>query len=122
MNSPVQAMSIALQQIAIAEHVPMSWADMVSLAKATMGEYCAPVPDGWRDAESAPKDGTHILVCCGIYDEHWTFDQQPPQVVHYFPDPDEPGFYLSSGLVENSYNDHPVAVRRWMPLPFPPVK
>lgn len=68
---------------------------------------------GWHPADEAPKDGTHILVCSGPYDKHWTFDQAPPCVVHYWSNPGEEGFYPSSGIVENSYNDHPVNFKWW---------
>ena len=77
-------------------------------------------PNPWKTADSAPRDGTHILVCKGYYGPEWGFDQSPPMVVHYFADEDEPGFYLSSGLVQDSYNDHPIEFSHWRPLGAPP--
>lgn len=70
----------------------------------------------WQSAETAPKDGTHILVCNGRYDAHWTFNQTPPAVVHYWSNPGEEGFYLSGGIVEGSDNDKPVYFTRWRPI------
>ena len=74
----------------------------------------------WRTAETAPLDGTHIIVCRGPFSEHWGFNQSPPCVVHFFPDADEPGFYLSHGIVAGSYNDQPILFTHWRPLGEPP--
>lgn len=74
----------------------------------------------WQTADSAPKDGTHILVCEGPYSEHVGFNQRPPCVVHYFNDPDVPGFYLSRGIVQDSYNDKPQSFSHWSPLGHEP--
>lgn len=74
----------------------------------------------WKTAATAPRDGTHILVCEGPYGSLTTFDQRPPVICHYFPDPDEPGFYQSSGIVQDSYNDHPIQFTHWRPLGDPP--
>jgi hypothetical protein len=72
----------------------------------------------WRCVETdpPPTDGSHILVCRGPYSDHWGFSQSPPCVVHYFADPDEPGFYLSGGIVQDSYNDKPVEFNMWRHL------
>lgn len=76
--------------------------------------------DDWRDSASAPKDGSHILVCRGTYSQHWTFDHSPPAVVHYWQNPGEEGFYLSHGLVEGTYNYVPFTFTHWRPLGTPP--
>lgn len=76
---------------------------------------------GWEPAETAPKDGTHILVCLGPFGQHVGFNHKPPQVVHYFDDPEAPGFYLSSGIVADSYNDNPVGFTHWKPLGKEPL-
>jgi len=80
---------------------------------------------GWQQIESAPQDGTHILVCFADppYSKHWTFMQRPPTVAHWFGPPNLPGlraggWYLS---VNQSDSDriHPT---HWMPLPHPPAE
>lgn len=70
----------------------------------------------WETKDSAPKDGTHILVCFGFYSEQRTFAQSPPMVVHYWGNPGEEGFYLSTGIVQDSYNDKPVVFTHWRAL------
>lgn len=70
----------------------------------------------WYPEAAAPQDGTHILVCSGPYDQYRGFNQAPPCVVHYFPEPDAPGFYLSRGIVQDSYNDEPVTFTHWRRL------
>ncbi len=74
----------------------------------------------WKPAETAPKDGTHILVCEGPYYSTWGFAQRPPAVVHYWSNPGEEGFYLSHGIVEGSYNDKPMSFTYWSPLGHEP--
>lgn len=74
----------------------------------------------WQSADTAPKDGTHILVAHGPYSERWGFMQSPPMVVHYWSNPGEEGFYLSNGLVEGSYNDEPIKFTHWSPLGHEP--
>jgi hypothetical protein len=75
--------------------------------------------DQWRDISSAPKDGTHILVCEARppYDNSWTFAQRPPTVAHWFEDQDGGAFYLSVTHTEQP----PVKPTHWMPLPPEPV-
>lgn len=75
----------------------------------------------WLPIESAPRDGTHFLACTGGYGEHWTFNQRPPVVVHYWSNPGEEGFYLSTGLVDGSYNDVPLDLQWWKPLGLEPI-
>lgn len=70
----------------------------------------------WQPVGSALTDGTHIMVCSGPYSDSWGFNQAPPCVVHYFND----GFYLSRGIVEDSYNDAPVEFTHWCRLGDPP--
>jgi hypothetical protein len=70
----------------------------------------------WRPIISAPKDGTHIFACDAStpYGQHWTFEQRPPTVVHWFED----GFYTS---VNEHEPVHPFAATHWQPLPIPPT-
>lgn len=84
----------------------------------------------WRPIETAPRDGTHILVTdahrgglgyCGPLNEHGFRDLADwCDVVHWFDDPDEPGFYSTSW---GGDQEHPFsALTHWMPLPDPPPK
>lgn len=88
----------------------------------------ADAPEGWRDIASAPRDGTHILVteahlgglgACGPLNEHGFRDPADwCDVVHWFDDPAEPGFYSTSW---GGDQEHPFAgLTHWMPLPPPP--
>jgi hypothetical protein len=71
----------------------------------------------WRSIDSAPRDGTHILSCrmLGIRVTNMT---NPPTVVHWFDDPDEPGFYTS---VNETAPEHPFYPTHWQPLPALPT-
>jgi hypothetical protein len=72
--------------------------------------------EGWREIASAPKDGTHFLACDARtpYDKHWTFNQRPPTVVHWFQD----GFYTSVNETEPM---HPFSATHWQSLDSPPI-
>lgn len=76
---------------------------------------------GWQPIETAPTDGSHFLIALGGTFGYLDGKALPSMqaVVHYFLDPDEPGFYLSSGLVSGSYNDHPQKGTHWKPLDSP---
>lgn len=82
----------------------------------------------WQPIETAPRDGTHILVTqagrgglgyCGPLNEHgfksladWC------DVVHWFDDPADPGFYSTSwGGDQDAPFD---GLTDWQPLPAPP--
>lgn len=64
--------------------------------------------------ETAPKDGTHILAWRTPIGIRTTNNTHPPTVVHWFDDPDEPGFYTS---VNERAPEHPFEATHWMPLP-----
>lgn len=69
----------------------------------------------WNKEDSAPKTGEHILVA--IFPEHGFGKcggkfQSWMDVVHYWDNPGEEGFYMSNGP-----GDFPVNFTHWMPLP-----
>lgn len=74
----------------------------------------------WRPIETAPRDGTHILVTvldkggfgyCGGKRQDWC------AVVHYWPHEGEEGFYLSTGAT--GFDDRPMDCTHWIPLGSP---
>ncbi len=76
----------------------------------------------WQDIATAPKDGTHVLVAFGPYDNGRTFDQSPPTVAHWFGPPPLPG--LRAGhwyLSVQTYEGPSIFPTHWMPLPAPPT-
>ena len=72
----------------------------------------------WQPIETAPKDGTHILAYRLPVGIRFTNNTNPPTVVHWFDDSDEPGFYTS---VNERAPEHPFNPTHWMPLPDPPL-
>lgn len=92
----------------LAEYVRRVRVVPVSPEQATEGTQ-------WSTHDTAPKDGRHILVTdkgrggfgtCGGERQDWC------AVVHYWSNPGEEGFYLSSGA-----DDNPKPFTHWMPLP-----
>jgi hypothetical protein len=71
----------------------------------------------WRPIETAPKDGSHILACRMPIGIRVTVNTNPPTVVHWFDDPNDPGFYTSVNAVAPEYPYNPT---HWQPLdPLP---
>lgn len=68
--------------------------------------------------ETAPRDGTHILAWRIPIGIRVTNNTNPPTVVHWFDDPDEPGFYTS---VNERAPEHPFNPTHWERLPDPPL-
>ena len=71
----------------------------------------------WQRIETAPRDGTHVLAYRVPPGIRFTSLTNPPTVVHWFDDPEEPGFYTS---VNELAPEHPFNPTHWMPLPAPP--
>lgn len=89
-----------------------------SPVETLMAFVIAELASEWQPIADARRDGTHILACIGPYSEHWTFDQRPPAVIHYWENPGEEGFYLSSG---GSPDEQPYPATHWKPLDNPPA-
>ena len=81
------------------------------------GELAKEMPDEWQFIESAPKDGTHILAYRMPIGIRVTNMTNPPTVVHWFDDANDPGFYTSVNAVAPEYPFNPT---HWMPLPAAP--
>jgi hypothetical protein len=79
-----------------------------------IGSCPSPAEMGRQPIETAPKDGTHILAWRDPIGIRFTNNTNPPTVVHWFNDPDEPGFYTS---VNEQAPEHPFNPTHWMPLP-----
>jgi hypothetical protein len=67
--------------------------------------------------DTAPKDGSHILAWRIPIGIRVTNNTHPPTVVHWFNDPEEPGFYTS---VNERAPEHPFEATHWSPLPAGP--
>lgn len=80
--------------------------------------------DGWKPIESAPKDGRHVLLAdftLGATGFGWYNGINVPwmAVAHYWSNPGEEGFYLSSGASAEC-DDAPLTwATHWMRLPEP---
>jgi hypothetical protein len=75
----------------------------------------------WRPIETAPRTGEHILVAWANTSFGYIGGKQLPEfqtVAHWFNDGDgsDSGFYLSMGIVQDSYNDVPQHPTHWKAL------
>lgn len=89
-------------------------ADILERAEALLASA------GWRTIDTAPRDGTHILVCnAAVLSPTWRFMQSPPTVAHWF-EWDRPkvegGFFTSVNEREPEYA-YPAT--HWQPLHEP---
>ena len=71
----------------------------------------------WQPINTAPKDGTHVLAYRAPLGIRTTNMTNPPTVVHWFDDPETPGFYTS---VNELAPERPFNPTHWMLLPDPP--
>jgi hypothetical protein len=118
LRSPPMALEQAKQIIASGESITYPSRPAAQHVRSVMRGLIGLLD--WHLSDTAPTDGTHILVCTGPYSKHWGFNQSPPLVVHYFADQDNPGFYPSHGIVQGSYNDAAVSFTHWRHLGEPP--
>jgi hypothetical protein len=87
------------------------------IADAILADKVLAARREWRPIETAPKDGTHILACRKPIGIRVTVNTHPPTVVHWFDDPNDPGFYTSVNAVAPEYPYNPT---HWQPLdPLP---
>jgi hypothetical protein len=78
----------------------------------------------WQPIETAPKDGTWVLLCGGKITYGWDSESYPPSVVGQWARPDSDIGYrddwqfawYDSGCY--GYYESPT---HWMPLPNPPA-
>lgn len=71
----------------------------------------------WQPIETAPRDGSHILAYRLPIGIRFTNNTNPPTVVHWFDDPEQPGFYTS---VNERAPEYPFNPTHWKPLDAPP--
>jgi hypothetical protein len=68
----------------------------------------------WQAIETAPKDGTHIIVCDAegwVGEVHWQ--------ERWYTDETNPGWMIANSDEEYGYY---INATLWQPLPFPPVQ
>ncbi len=78
--------------------------------------------DGWMPIESAPKDGTRILLWPHMLAAHWEFGDEAWLIMHVHLNEDRtisdgPGAELFYCLYANAHGVEPT---HWQPLPPPP--
>lgn len=97
----------------------LSYENMADLRRGIEGEIIdfGTRLQQWQPIEFAPRDGTHILACRMPIGIRVTTMTNPPTVVHWFDDPEEPGFYTS---VNERAPESPYNPTHWQPLgPLP---
>lgn len=102
---------------AYARDYPMRTADMhrenCDCLRCAMDALTAALDaDGWRPIETAPKDGTSILVCDVKSD---SVDQ-----VEWSTEFDDDGMWHATGGKRKTGNSLGYQAKLWMPLPRPP--
>lgn len=85
----------------------------------------APLPGGWRDIETAPRDGTKVLVYvpgASLYPTAAQYDTRAYFEREYGnPDYMEEGWRWSFGYPAD-FHEETIQPTHWMPLPEPPSK
>lgn len=101
-----------------ADYPGFEWDDGAGrIADAILADKYLAGKSRWKPIETAPKDGTHILACRIPIGIRVTVNTNPPTVVHWFDDPNDPGFYTSVNAVAPEYPYNPT---HWQPLdPLP---
>lgn len=106
---------------ATSERMDVTGGESAALNSSAHNHQLHAVSQGWRDIETAPRDGTHVFVC-DQSDPSFPFSQRPPTVAHWFGPPDLPGLRAGGWYLSVSYNEQPKlhGLTHWMPLPAPP--
>ena len=68
----------------------------------------------WQPIETAPKDGTEVLVCGGDMDDMWC--EQGKVVIASYDD------WLFHSWTTTGGREDPLKPSYWMPLPVSPIK
>ena len=91
---------------------------VVTRLRAAAPPPCTQKVGEWQPIATAPKDGTHILAYRQPIGMRVTNLTNPPTVVHWFDDPEQPGFYTS---VNERAPEYPFNPTHWKPLGPPPA-
>ena len=101
--------------------------EAIAEAAAIISELVERIEGVWQPIETAPKDGTWILLCGGRTDEDFYLRDEPEaqsRIVSAFwllsPCGDEDGEEWSVGFWDGSWRTGYENPTHWMPLPPPP--
>lgn len=78
-----------------------------------------PASDGWRGMDSAPKDGTCVLLW-GVHEDEWEEAQDEPRQPEYRPWPAYVSIQKSIWWIPDGMRQV-FGATHWRPLPAPPV-
>ena len=108
-------------------HFPSINARTLDEAAAIISELVERIEGVWQDIETAPRDGTWILLCGGRTDEDFYLRDEPEaqsRIVSAFwllsPRGDGDGEEWSVGFWDGSWRTGYENPTHWMPLPPPP--
>lgn len=72
--------------------------------------------NGWLPIETAPQDGTWVMLCGGVINYGWDGDSEPPVVVGQ-----RAGAVWQFAWYDSGYYGEYEEPTHWMPLPPPPI-
>ena len=112
---PKDSAEFALAALVAAGHVSQSKVDYARALMPEGGDVTQAAPEGWMPIETAPKDGTYILL--GSADGSWIARNYPVYQSGYRPD----NPWQSMMLNHEHMGRYPKAKpTHWMPLPAAP--
>ena len=101
--------------------------ELAGRSAAIISELVERIEGVWQDIETAPRDGTWILLCGGRTDEDFYLRDEPEaqsRIVSAFwllsPRGDGDGEEWSVGFWDGSWRTGYENPTHWMPLPAPP--